>query len=117
MTLRILGFSFFSFMLGAALFANFTTDVSTANVQDDRAADRRTWTAPFDDIPDGAVIVDDLGKARLILGDRTLAFRHSGWTSPRTRPRLGEVRVLTPPTSVAALRHGFDPVLHPSALH
>jgi hypothetical protein len=40
MTLRILGFSLFSFMLGATLFATFTTRVSTASIQDDRAADR-----------------------------------------------------------------------------
>jgi hypothetical protein len=40
MTLKILGCSLFSFMLGAALFAGLTTHVSTAHLQDDRAADR-----------------------------------------------------------------------------
>src|SRR3982751_996412 len=40
MTLKILCFSLFSFMLGAALFATFTTGVATANLQEDRAADR-----------------------------------------------------------------------------
>jgi hypothetical protein len=32
-----------------------------------------------------------------------------------SRPGAGVVRVLTPPTSVGALAHGFAPVLHPSA--
>ena len=50
MTLRILGFSLFSFMLGAALFATFTTHVSTANIQDDRAADRSGIRAHIESI-------------------------------------------------------------------
>src|SRR6267378_3340743 len=54
MTLRILGFSLFSFMLGAALFATFTTRVSTANLQgnlpSDRTADRRAIRAHIESI-------------------------------------------------------------------
>ena len=47
MTLRILGFSFLSFALGALLFATIT---STANIQDDRAADREAIRAHIDSI-------------------------------------------------------------------
>jgi ketosteroid isomerase-like protein len=50
MTLRILGFSLFSFMLGAALFATFTTHVSTAQLQEDRTADRSAIRAHIDSI-------------------------------------------------------------------
>ena len=60
-------------------------------------------------------IVDDIGEARLVVDDRTLAFRHCGWASPKACPTLGKACVLTPPTSVVALRHGFDPDLHPSS--
>jgi hypothetical protein len=81
----------------------------------ERARDRRVWSAPLSDLPDGTVVVDATGEARLVLGDRTLAFDHWGWTAPRARPTHGEVQVLTPPTSVAALRAGFEPVLHGSA--
>ena len=81
----------------------------------DRAGDRKRWTAPFAELPDGAVVVDNAGEARLVVQDRTLAFRHCGWTSPKARPTLGDARVLTPPTSVAALRYGFDPILDPSS--
>ncbi len=79
----------------------------------DRARDRITWAAPADELPDGTVHLDG-GVARLLVGERSLAFGFDGWHSPRARPS-GEVDVLTPPTSVLALRAGFGPVLHPSA--
>jgi hypothetical protein len=76
-----------------------------------RAADRRTWTAR--DLPDGAVVLLD-GFPRLVLADRLLAFSFAGWGAPVPRP-AAELAVLTPQTSVLALRHGFRPELHPSA--
>ncbi|WP_232661334.1 hypothetical protein [Pseudonocardia sp. TRM90224] len=76
----------------------------------DRARDRRTWTGT--DLPDGTVVHTD--RPRLVLGDRLLAFTFGGWTDPVARP-TDPLTVLTPPTSVAALRNGFAPTLHPSA--
>ena len=78
-----------------------------------RAADRRTWTAPAREVPDGAVVVLD-GVARLVRGERLLAFSFTGWCDPVPRSAQ-ELVVLTPPTSVLALRGGFHPELHPSA--
>jgi len=75
----------------------------------DRAADRLTWRADASTLPDGTVIVGD-DAPRLVIGDRDLAFAFDGWHDPRPRPD-GEVVVLTPPTSVAALANGFTPVL------
>lgn len=80
----------------------------------DRARDRLTRVAPARDLPDGTVHLVD-GVARLLLGDRSLAFGPDGWHSPAPRP-TGDVEVLTPPTSVLALGNGFVPLLHPSAL-
>ncbi|MFC4946887.1 hypothetical protein [Pseudonocardia sp. GCM10023141] len=77
-----------------------------------RAADRRTWTAPATQLPDGTVVRTD--GPRLVLGGALHAFAFDGWHSPAPLPD-GPVTVLTPPTSVAALRHGFRPVLHPTA--
>jgi hypothetical protein len=48
--------------------------------------------------------------------DRLLTFDFGGWRAPVRRPRQAAVQVLTPPTSVAALRAGFTPTLHPSAV-
>ena len=79
-----------------------------------RAADRRLWASEIGALPAGAVVVDR-GHPHLVLGDRLLPFTFDGWGPPSERPRRGEARVLTPPTSVAALGHGYAPVLHPSA--
>jgi hypothetical protein len=51
-----------------------------------------------------------------VLDNRTMAFSFDGWVDPIGRPRRGEVEVLTPPTSVAALANGYAPLLHPSAI-
>jgi len=50
MTLRIIGFSLFSFIVGATLFATFTPNVSNASVQEDRAADRAAIRAHIESI-------------------------------------------------------------------
>jgi hypothetical protein len=51
----------------------------------------------------------------LLTGDHWQRFTFSGWSPPRSRPRNGTATVLTPPTAVLALRHGYRPTLHPSA--
>jgi hypothetical protein len=81
----------------------------------DRAGDRILWTGAIDALPVGAVIVQRSRGPQLLLEDRLLSFTFAGWARPEPRPAVGEVLVLTPPTSVAALLHGFEPVLHPSA--
>jgi hypothetical protein len=80
----------------------------------DRAADRCVWETNIDELPTGTVVLDDARRARLLLDDRLLAFTFDGWTDPIERPARGAVQVLTPPTSVAALANGFQPLLHPS---
>jgi hypothetical protein len=69
----------------------------------------------MDDLPDGAVVVGETGKARLVRGAHTWAFTFDGWYDPRPRQSGVIVEVITPPTSVAALRNGFEPAVHPSA--
>lgn len=82
----------------------------------ERAADRVLHTMRAADVPDGAVVVDDDGAARLVHDGALWRFAFAGWTDPvAVARRAGDWRVLTPPTSVAALRHGFVPTLHPSA--
>jgi hypothetical protein len=65
------------------------------------------------DLPDGAFVLHE-GRAHLVLGDALLPFDPSGYGQPVGRP-AGEATILTPPPSIAALGHGFRPVLHPSA--
>jgi hypothetical protein len=85
-----------------------------------RAGDRPTWAGS--DLPDGTVVltggdgprstgVPGTGAVpRLVLGDRLWAFSFAGWRDPVPRPP-GPLSVLTPPTSVAALRNGFVPAM------
>jgi len=54
-----------------------------------RAADRMQWRAPFAELPDGTVVVDDTGAPRVVVGEGTLAFTHPGWSSPAGRPSHG----------------------------
>jgi hypothetical protein len=81
----------------------------------DRAADRLVWEASIDDLRVGTVVLDADRRARLLTDDGLLAFTFDGWAEPIDRPTKRTVRVLTPPTSVAALANGFVPVLHPTA--
>ena len=81
----------------------------------DRCADRLVWEAEVGDLPDGAVVVAGDGEPALLLGGALRTFAFGGWGEARPAPRRATVRVLTPPTSVAALAHGFVPVLHASA--
>tara|TARA_B100000459_G_scaffold25210_1_gene12246 strand:- start:429 stop:647 length:219 start_codon:yes stop_codon:yes gene_type:complete len=67
----------------------------------------------LNDLPDGAFVAWE-GAPHLVLGDRLLAWRHTGYTSAIPRP-LAEVTVLTPPTSVRTLAAGFRPALHTTA--
>src|SRR4030095_7979629 len=78
-TLRILGFSLFSFMLGGAMFATFTTRVSTANVQEDRAADRSAIRAHIDSIFQ-AFIKKDSAALRATHADNWLGYLDSSGT-------------------------------------
>lgn len=80
-----------------------------------RASDRRLWTADLNDLPDGSIVIGDSGEARLVRGECTWAFSFDGWQQPRPRVLGVRVEVITPRTSVAALRHGFKPMLHLSA--
>jgi hypothetical protein len=81
----------------------------------DRARDRLLWRGPLQEMPVGTVVIDGEGSTRVVLEKQLLRFGFDGWVDPQPRPPDGEATVLTPPTSVAALRGGFTPILHPSA--
>jgi ketosteroid isomerase-like protein len=73
MTLRTLGVSLFSFVLGVALIAAITTNVSTMNIQDDRAADREAIRAHIDSIFQ-AFIKKDLAALRATHAQNWLGY-------------------------------------------
>jgi hypothetical protein len=82
-------------------------------------------TVPMDaaGLPDGAVVLaaggagDGSGTGRgpeLVVGGSLLRWTPGGYRERRPLP-AGELPVLTPPSTVAALRAGYRPALHPTA--
>jgi hypothetical protein len=79
-------------------------------------AQRRHEAMPRD-LPDGAFVLRD-GVPWLVRGARLLRWTPGGYTEQAPRPTDERMRVLTPPSLVAVLRAGWEPVvplLHPSA--
>jgi hypothetical protein len=95
-----------------------------AGVIDDRLhADRvgpdrskRTQRAKIDHLPDGVFVTlgGHDGDAWLIRGDAILAWSPAGYRERRRRPEGEFVKVLTPASTVNAIRSGFFPGIHPS---
>ena len=73
--------------------------------------------APLDDLPDGVFVLLDQAPSTplLVLGDRLLPWRASGYASAHPRPPAIGCRVLTPAPTVEAIRAGYVPSLHPAA--
>lgn len=82
-------------------------------VSDARAT--QTRQAQLKDSPAGAFDLEpESGTLALVLGDRLLPWKHKGYRRPVPRSsRI--VRTLTPPTSLAALRGGYEPLFHSSS--
>ena len=76
---------------------------------------RRLHEASWTDLPMGAFVLADDGPALLIDG-AVLPWTTAGYGPPRARPSAGPVSVITPPTSIAALRAGYPVQIDPTAL-
>lgn len=74
---------------------------------------KRTHQMPFAELPDGAM-VQVAGEAFAVRAGSLLEWSHGGYGA-RTSMQMGIADVLTPPTSLAALCSGFQPVWHGSA--
>jgi len=97
----------------------------TANMIDDRLhAERQTpdrskrfLMSNLDKLPDGVFITVTTGgeEAYLVWGGRLLLWTPGGYGKTRRRPKGEEVKVLTPKSTVATIRAGYVPEVHPSA--
>jgi hypothetical protein len=80
-----------------------------------RDGSRRLHTADLDTLPNGAFVLGANGPA-LVLDGRLLTWTAGGYVRPA--PSGGRVEVITPPSLVAVLAAGWEPVvplLHPSS--
>lgn len=75
---------------------------------------KRLHRARMESLPDAAMVAI-AGRFFAVRGNGLLPWSHAGYGAPVARSG-GEVAVLTPPASLAALRGGYAPLWHPSAL-
>ena len=76
---------------------------------------KRLRRLPVKELPDGAMIALE-GGAFAIKGDQLLHWTPEGYDARRERLRHGNVDVLTPPAILAALKAGYAPHWHESAI-
>ncbi len=86
-----------------------------ARLHNERAIPRtfgqRRHRADVSEMPDGAIVFD---AAPLLVWKKSLRpVTPDGYGSPVAQP-TGEITVLTPPTSLKALKNGYKPTLHAS---
>lgn len=96
---------------------DLNTALHTERLRPGRGVARRhyriLWEANLEDLPSGTVYLANGDTAALINEGVTYRFTFDGWV-PGVELGQGRVSVVTPPTSVAALRGGYKPVIHPT---
>jgi len=75
---------------------------------------RRIHPLAWSALPDGAFVLFDRTPA-LVLGDRLVEWTQEGYRRRVPRPRRGGADVITPPSSLAALRAGYPVQIDDSA--
>jgi len=78
-----------------------------------RGREKRTTRADISTLPDGTYAAID-GVACVVYGAELAAWSDRGYGKRFTRPKCGEVEVLTPPSIVEVFRAGYKPAIHPS---
>jgi hypothetical protein len=78
---------------------------------------KRTFTAELNQLSDGVIVTMEgsPNRAFLIRGDSLLAWSPGGYRQWLARTKGQRVSVLTPESTVAAIRSGFVPQIHATA--
>jgi hypothetical protein len=79
---------------------------------------KQLFLSTLDELPDGVLVTAaEWGEqAFLVWGDSLLAWSPGGYHKHQPRPIRIEVQVLTPGSTVAVIRAGYLPEIHPSAM-
>jgi hypothetical protein len=75
---------------------------------------RRFHSMAWRGLPDGTFVLVD-NEPFLVLGERLVHWTDAGYSERLTRPVEGDARVITPPSSVAALAAGYPVQIDESA--
>jgi hypothetical protein len=96
-------------------------DAMDAQLHDERVEPvtraQRHQQASLDEVPDGAFVLEH-GEPFLVRGAELLRWTPAGYDARRPRPARVDAVLITPPSLVAVLRTGWEPLvplLHPSA--
>lgn len=83
----------------------------------DQSRSKRTFLAKLGDLPDGVFVTrnEQTEQALLVQGDSLLVWSAGGYSKRLHRSKGEVVSVLTPASTIAAIRAGFAPWAHPSA--
>jgi hypothetical protein len=68
---------------------------------------RRLHDMRWADLPDGTFVLLDGDAPAVVAGDGLTEWGHAGYGGRLPRPLRGSARVITPPSTVAALRGGY----------
>lgn len=77
---------------------------------------RQTYVERWPRLPDGVMVADSDGRAYLVHAGRLHPWTPSGYRPALQPSPAVALRVLTPRSVVAAIRHGYPVDLHPSAM-
>jgi hypothetical protein len=75
---------------------------------------RRIHRLRWADLPEGAFVLLD-GTPAVVAGDQLVEWTREGYAGRRARPSRGTADVLTPPSTLAALRAGYRAQIDDSA--
>jgi len=81
---------------------------------DGRAKRLHPLPCPAEDLPDGTMVAGGR-EALLMRNGRAWRWSFTGYAAPRPPPQ--GLKLLTPPSTVRALRAGYVPAMHSTALH
>jgi hypothetical protein len=77
---------------------------------------RRRWhEMPWPDLPDGTFVLLSEDEPAVVAGGTVVPWTHQGYGTPRARLGRGTAIVITPPSTVAALRAGYPVQIDDSA--
>jgi hypothetical protein len=77
---------------------------------------RRLHPASWSDLPDGTFVrLDAPAAPAVVIGSYLAEWTATGYQVRRPRPRQGTATVITPPSTVAALRAGYPVQIDPAA--
>jgi hypothetical protein len=76
---------------------------------------RRLHEMAWTGLPDGAFVLVDGSAPAVVVGKRLTEWSHAGYGAERPRPSRGTATVVTPPSTIAALRAGYPAQIDRSA--